>query len=215
VRLNGVIAALYEIQPRDELESKLAQQMIATHHASLKCLRLASLDGQSFEARDMNLRYATKLTRIYVEQMEALNKKRGGGKQKMTVEHVHVYEGGQAIVGNVAQGQDKKGVRKNKHQSYARHYFDAPQPTVLRENPERTALSVAGNAQRPLPHAWWDQPRRTFRQTQRQLPSRDANQGGNRRKTAGVSVAEGMPGRLERTSGVIAAALSIWRAPTV
>ena len=33
--------------------------------------------------------------------MDALNKKRRGGQQKVTVEHVNVQNGGQAIVGNV------------------------------------------------------------------------------------------------------------------
>ena len=35
---------------------------------------------------------------------EALKKYRTGGQQKMVVEHVHVNEGGQAIVGTVNQG---------------------------------------------------------------------------------------------------------------
>ena len=34
-------------------------------------------------------------------KLEALNRHRGKGQQKVTVEHVHVHEGGQAIVGNV------------------------------------------------------------------------------------------------------------------
>ena len=33
--------------------------------------------------------------------LEALNKHRGKGQQKVTVEHVHVHQGGQAIVGRI------------------------------------------------------------------------------------------------------------------
>jgi hypothetical protein len=33
--------------------------------------------------------------------MDALSNMRRGGRQKVVVEHVHVYPGGQAIVGNV------------------------------------------------------------------------------------------------------------------
>src|SRR5262249_57434645 len=33
--------------------------------------------------------------------MDSLSNMRRGGRQKMVVEHVHVYPGGQAIVGNV------------------------------------------------------------------------------------------------------------------
>jgi hypothetical protein len=35
--------------------------------------------------------------------LEALNRHRGKGQQKVTVEHVHVYSGGHAIVGSVGQ----------------------------------------------------------------------------------------------------------------
>jgi hypothetical protein len=46
---------------------------------------------------------ATKLQRTFVAQVEALSKLRRGGEQKVTVEHVHVHAGGQAIVGAVTQ----------------------------------------------------------------------------------------------------------------
>ena len=59
---------------------------------------------QGFESRNANLNQATKLTRTFTTQMEALNRHRGKGQQKMTVEHVHVHDGGQAIVGSVTQG---------------------------------------------------------------------------------------------------------------
>jgi len=40
-------------------------------------------------------------------QMEALKRYRTGGEQKVTVQHVSVSEGGQAIVGNVTQPAEK------------------------------------------------------------------------------------------------------------
>jgi hypothetical protein len=43
------------------------------------------------------------LARTYAMQMEALKRYRTGGEQKVTVQHVSVSEGGQAIVGNVTQ----------------------------------------------------------------------------------------------------------------
>ena len=36
--------------------------------------------------------------------LDALNKHRGKGQQKVTVEHIHVAAGAQAIVGNVETG---------------------------------------------------------------------------------------------------------------
>ena len=38
---------------------------------------------------------------VYAIQIEALNKHRGKGQQKITVKHVKVESGGHAIVGNV------------------------------------------------------------------------------------------------------------------
>jgi hypothetical protein len=43
-----------------------------------------------------------KLARTFAAQVEALKRYRSGGEQKMTVQHVHVADGGQAIVGNVS-----------------------------------------------------------------------------------------------------------------
>jgi hypothetical protein len=45
---------------------------------------------------------AIKLLRTYTKQMEALQRYRGKGQQKVTVEHVRVHSGGQAIVGTVS-----------------------------------------------------------------------------------------------------------------
>jgi hypothetical protein len=41
------------------------------------------------------------LSRTYAVLLDALNRHRGKGQQKVTVEHVHVHSGGQAIVGTV------------------------------------------------------------------------------------------------------------------
>ncbi len=49
---------------------------------------------------------ATRLLRLFTEQMEALARHRGtASEQRVTVEHVHVHEGGQAIVGAVTAPQ--------------------------------------------------------------------------------------------------------------
>ena len=54
-----------------------------------------------FEAHE---RAYNKLARTYATQVEALRKYRNGGKQTVTVQHVNVEDGGQAIVGNVEAG---------------------------------------------------------------------------------------------------------------
>lgn len=98
------IELLESLKPADGAETMLAQQMVGTHFAALECLRRAALTNQTFEGRDMALKHAQKLMALYAKQLETLNKHRGKGQQKVTVEHVHVADGGQAIVGNVETG---------------------------------------------------------------------------------------------------------------
>ena len=45
---------------------------------------------------------AARLLRAYATQVEALRRLRNGGSQFVRVEHVHVNEGGQAVIGNVS-----------------------------------------------------------------------------------------------------------------
>ncbi|MEY2530599.1 MAG: hypothetical protein QOI96_684 [Verrucomicrobiota bacterium] len=97
----GTISALIGISPKDEMEAMIATQLIASHNASMECYRRAMIGEQTFEGRRENLNQANKLSRTYATLLEALNRHRGKGQQKVTVEHVHIHEGGQAIVGNV------------------------------------------------------------------------------------------------------------------
>lgn len=99
--MNAAYEALESIAPQSELEGMLAAQMIATHHAGMECLRRAMLEDQTFKGRDQNLKHATKLLGLYERQLAALDKHRGRGQQKITVEHVNFHAGGQAIVGHV------------------------------------------------------------------------------------------------------------------
>ena len=89
----------------------LAVQMVAAHEAALLFLGRALGAGQTFEGIDANVLRATRLFRIFNEQVEAMQKLKGkAGQQRMTVEHVHVHKGGKAIVGNVAGLNGGEGV---------------------------------------------------------------------------------------------------------
>jgi hypothetical protein len=100
-QFNATIAALIEIGPKDEIEGMIATQLIATHNATMECYRRAMIGDQTLEGRRENLNQANKLSRTYATLIEALNRHRGKGQQKVTVEHVHVHAGGQAVVGVV------------------------------------------------------------------------------------------------------------------
>ena len=84
--------------------------------------------------------------------LEALNRHRGKGQQKVTVEHVHVHSGGQAVVGVV--GTPGGGERpKAEDQPRAKQIAHAPQPTMRRADAEREPVPIAGDAERSLPDA--------------------------------------------------------------
>ena len=100
-RVNRAIDLYESLKPADGAETMLAVQMVGTHSAALECLRRAALEGLTFVGRDQNLKHATKLMGLYAKQLETLNKHRGKGQQKVTVEYVNVEAGGQAVVGNV------------------------------------------------------------------------------------------------------------------
>lgn len=101
---NNNMAILHGVNPKDELETMLVAQMVGCHNVAISLLERSLAPYVSSERQKEAVNQSTKMLRTYAAQMEALKKYRTGGQQKVTVEHVHVNEGGQAIVGNVNQG---------------------------------------------------------------------------------------------------------------
>ncbi len=101
-RMEAALAALKGLAPRDELEGLLAAQMVATHGAAMDCLRRAMRAEAVAQAREADLRQAGRLLTLYARPVETLDRHRGKGPQRVTVEHVRVERGGQAIVGHVS-----------------------------------------------------------------------------------------------------------------
>ena len=97
------IDQLAQLRPTNAVESLLVVQMFGTHEAAILFLRNATAKEQSPEARHANLSRSTKLMALFLQQLEAFQKLKGKAtQQKVTVEHVHVHEGGRAIVGAVS-----------------------------------------------------------------------------------------------------------------
>jgi hypothetical protein len=103
-QVTASFVAMIGMKPQDELEGMLIGQLIASHNAAMECYRRAMIGTQSFETRMGNLNQANKLSRTYTALVEALDRHRGKGQQRITVEHVNVHAGGQAIVGAVTPG---------------------------------------------------------------------------------------------------------------
>jgi hypothetical protein len=108
--LTKAIVAIREMAPQNVTEAMLAVQMMATNDAALMFLRRATTEGQSLAGAEASVLGATRLLRLHLDQIEAMQKLRGkASQQKVTVEHVHVYQGGQAIVGAVSAGKTQQG----------------------------------------------------------------------------------------------------------
>jgi hypothetical protein len=98
--LNGALSMLEEIAPRDAIEAALVTQMVATH--ALIAAQARRLHGATaIPQLEANGSLLTKMQRIFIAQLEALQRYRGKAPQQVRVEHVHIHKGGQAIVGAV------------------------------------------------------------------------------------------------------------------
>jgi hypothetical protein len=99
--MNAALAIIEAAAPKDEIEGALAIQMACTHVTAMAVL--AKLDVAFASERRVAAfgSTAARLMKAYAMQMEVLRRSRHGGQQFVRVEHVHVNEGGQAVIGNV------------------------------------------------------------------------------------------------------------------
>ncbi len=123
------MASMEGIAPQGEIEGMFAAQIIACHQAAMECMRRAMIPEINSDSRSYNLTQANRLMRSYATLVGALDKHRGKGQQKVIVEHVHVHEGGQAIVGNIEQtgGAKRNGAQQSHAQTTVTH---APEPEM-------------------------------------------------------------------------------------
>ena len=104
-----------------------------------------------------NLAQANKLCRTYARLLEALNRHRGKGQQKVTVEHVHVlHSRGQAVVGVVESpgGGDRTKLEDRCHGTQIGY---APQSEMWSSLPDdRAAMPERSDGEFPLQDARWN-----------------------------------------------------------
>jgi hypothetical protein len=97
-----ILAVVQGIEPRDQIETMHAAQMAAIHLTMMKIVPQVS-SSKWLAQQEHNVRAINKLAGTFAMQMQAIKRYRTGGEQKVTVQHVSVSDGGQAIVGNVTQ----------------------------------------------------------------------------------------------------------------
>src|SRR4029077_1155002 len=144
-QLRAAHVGLGGIAPKDELEGMMAAQLIASYSAAMECYRRAMLGEQTFEARRENLTQANKLSRTYAALTEALDRHRGKGQQRITVEHVNVHAGGQAIVGAVTS---RGGGRQQSEQltDATREITHEPGSPMRSPDSARATMPIASSA---------------------------------------------------------------------
>jgi hypothetical protein len=99
--INGALAMIEAAAPKDEIEGALAVQMACTHTAAMAVLAKLDVAFGSEQRVAAFASAAARLMRAFATQVEVLRRLRTGGQQYVRVEHVHVNDGGQAVIGNV------------------------------------------------------------------------------------------------------------------
>ena len=137
--VNFMLSVIKGVAPKDHLETMLACQIAAVHMATMTfARRLAHVEN--IPQQDSAERAFNKLTRTFVTQMEALKRYRTGGEQKVTVQHVSVSEGGQAIVGNVTQATRENAPDKKATSVPALTHAQTPPMPIIDESKKSAAV---------------------------------------------------------------------------
>ena len=93
------LSLLSEMRPKTATAAMLAVQMIGVHQQATILLARGNSESTLLSIR---------LMRLFGDQLVAYEKLQGMvPQQKVTVEHVHVHQGGQAIVGAVSSSKSR------------------------------------------------------------------------------------------------------------
>ena len=102
------IDAAESVHAANSLEKMLAHQMAVAHEAALRMMDRAlsyehrQADDQVEACRCINA--AARLMSVYQDGLVTLQRLRTGGNQTVTVQHVNVQSGAQAVIGSVQTG---------------------------------------------------------------------------------------------------------------
>jgi len=117
------IDAANSIQARNSMEKMLAHQIAIAHEGSMRFMDRAlsyegggraMREGDSIEACRL-ANTAARLMSVFQDGLLTLQRLRTGGNQTVTVQHVNVASGAQAVIGNVQTGGTKRRGSKSKN----------------------------------------------------------------------------------------------------
>jgi hypothetical protein len=102
--LNSALAIIDSARCRSELEALMAVEIVATGFAGLRFLRQSQHSMTDEYIRTYGP-YASKLLRLQLDLIQALDRHRRGHRQTVEVRHVQIHPGGQGLVGIVNSGE--------------------------------------------------------------------------------------------------------------
>ena len=99
------------LDPKDNLQIMLASQMHSIH-ALQQHMMLYANAAKDVAVTEKCVNIVTKLSNVFIQQVNLMKKLKGEGEKKIVIEHVHVHSGAQAVVGSCiplpGSGGDKK-----------------------------------------------------------------------------------------------------------
>jgi hypothetical protein len=153
--LNAALAVISGVRPKDEIEAMLAAHMAVANIALLELVARTRgtiaghiYEGSGIKKLDVLGNLTNKFMRTYTMQVEALARKRRKGGQNITVRHLHVHAGGQAVVGNFDH-RSGRGLTKNDQRPYERRR----EKPATRAIPEGQSVRSADKEREALPVA--------------------------------------------------------------
>jgi len=110
------IDAAEAIGAGNSLERMLAHELALAHEATMRLMdRALSFESSQDAVESCRLaNTAARLMGVYQDGLLTLQRLRSGGNQTVTVQHVNVQAGAQAVIGNVGTGGRKRGGRSGK-----------------------------------------------------------------------------------------------------
>jgi hypothetical protein len=121
-----MLAFIKAREPRDEIEAALLAQMAATHVAAVRFAhRLAH--AETVQAQDSAERIFNRLMRTFAAQVDALQRYRSNGLQKIVVQHATVSDGRPAATRNGSLPAAERGLKKRPRRAAAADRHPYPQ----------------------------------------------------------------------------------------
>jgi hypothetical protein len=114
VGVNAALAFIEGARPRDEVEAALVIQMACIHSATMCVLSRFAGDYGGERSMTAGANAIARLARAFAAQVEALRRLLNGGSQLIRIEHVHIHEGAQAVIGRVVKNENREAQEAEK-----------------------------------------------------------------------------------------------------